>query len=557
MLRSIKIENFAIIDNTEISFRNGLTVLTGETGAGKTIIIDAINLLLGERASLDMIRHGSSKAVIEGNFSVNPFQSKRISASLDIDIEGEVKIVRQLLASGSSNLRLNGKSINLNSLKSITKYLIDIHQQHDTHRLFEPANYLDYIDNLGEIELSHYKEYLSDYKKLIRKYNNLLNINENMQEQLDYFEFQLEELRNADLDVNEEVLLIEEENKIKNYDKIYKSLNDAYIYLSESNVLENIYSARDKLESISSIEEYTDLSEGIGSIYYEVEELSQSLKDKVGELDFDPARQEYVMSRLSEITKLKRKYKKDVPDLIQLKEDLEERIEAFSNKDAELEKLETKIQTAHSKLVEESVKVSKLRRSVAIKLEEDLQSQMSDLYLPKASFKVQFNLYDLEDIFDTTNFYDNGVDEIDFLITTNIGEPLKPLNKTASGGEISRIMLGLKTIILKSQGLSTVIFDEIDSGISGQVAHSIAKKVKLISENTQVLLITHLPQVAAIADHHIFVSKSESAGRTISKSKYLNKSGRIKEIAKMLSSKDITEIALANAENLINEYTIG
>ncbi|XMB87260.1 DNA repair protein RecN [Mycoplasmatota bacterium WC44] len=556
MLESIHIKNFAIIDNTEIEFKNGLTVLTGETGAGKTIIIDAIGLLLGERASLDMIRHGESKAVLEGVFT---FENPKVKEKLNeygIESEEKIIIVRQLLASGKSTLRVNGTSVTLNVLKDITKYLIDIHLQHDTHRLFDPSNYVEILDNFNDNNLlENYQPNLKNYKELLKKYNSLINSNFEMNQQLDYLKFQKEELDEADLNITEELELIETQSKLENFDKIYQNVKDAYSYLYDSKAIDNIYTAFENVSKLKEYsEEYKKSSNALENIYYELEEVVTTLKKNVDYLDFDPEKLSKVQSRLNEINRLKRKYGKSVDDLINYLDELKSKINAFENKDEAIDKIINEVKASHQILEKNALEIHEKRKKIAHKLQNEITAHLEDLHLAKASFVVRFNEINLKDPLKDAPFLNNGVDEIDFLISTNIGEPLKPLSKTASGGEISRIMLALKTILLKSQKLSTIIFDEIDSGVSGVVAHSIAKKVKLVSKNTQVLLITHLPQVAAIADHHIFVKKHEINGRTISVSKYLPNAERIYEIAKMLSNEKVSDTALLNAKQLLNEY---
>ncbi|QVK20304.1 DNA repair protein RecN [Mycoplasmatota bacterium] len=555
MLESIRIENFAIIDNTEINFKKGLTVLTGETGAGKTIIIDAIGLLLGERASLEMIRHGEKKAVIEGVFSFKNNKIKEKLYEFGIECEDKIIILRQLLASGNSTLRVNGTSITLSVLREITKYLIDIHLQHDTHRLIDPSNYIEILDGLDNIDLSNYKLSLEKYKKHIKVYNDLMNSNDEMNRQVDYLKYQLEELMDANLSVIEEEKLNEDEKKYKNFDKIYQNIKDAYTYLYDSNALQNIFSAKEKIAKLTEYSsDFKNSSESLENVYYELEEVINNLNKNLDYLDFNPEKLNMIQTRLNEINRLKRKYGKSVQELEKYLDELKTQINAYENKDESIEKILSKIESSFTNLILEVKNIRNKRMQVARNLESQLTEHLKDLHLEKADFKVLFNEVDLSDKLNSNIFSNDGIDTLDFLISTNTGEPLKPLNKTASGGEISRIMLALKTILLKSQKLSTIIFDEIDSGVSGSVAHSIAKKVKLISKDTQVLLITHLPQVAAVADHHLFVSKHEMNGRTISKSIYLDEKEKIYEISKMLSNEKITNTAIQNAKELLNEY---
>lgn len=554
MLESLRIKNFAIIENTEIDFKKGMTVLTGETGAGKTIIIDAIGLLLGDRASIDMIRHGENKAVIEGVFSITNQKVKDELRNLFIECDDKLIIVRQILSSGKSTLRVNDETITLSSLKKISRYLLDIHLQHDAYRLIDPTNYIELLDNFARVDLTRYTKLHKEYSTALTEYNKILNYASNVNQEIDFLMFQKEELDAANLNVEEEIELIEREQKLENFDKIHQNITDAFSFLDGA-TLNNLFSAKSELDKMSQYgKAYENYAKQIESSYYDIEDIKDELKREINELDFNPNELSRIQSRLQELNRIKRKYNLSIEGLIEKREEINTKIQTHEDKDYLVKEALKKVTTTYLELKEEAIKVTSLRKESALELQNGLMSQLEELHLPNASFEISFNEPNMKDELNNS-FYSNGVDEIDFLISTNKGEPVKPLSKTASGGEISRVMLALKTILLKSQNLSSVIFDEIDSGVSGKVAHGIAKKVKVISDNTQVLLITHLPQVAAIADHHLFVSKHIVNDRTISKSTYLDKSGRIEEIAKMLSNEAVTDSARHNASEIINEYT--
>lgn len=554
MLESIRIKNFAIIENTEIEFKSGLTVLTGETGAGKTIIIDAIGLLLGDRASTDMIRHGESKAIIEGVFSITNQKVKDALKNLFIECDDKLIIVRQILSSGKSTLRVNDETITLNSLKQISRYLIDIHLQHDAYRLIDPTNYIELLDDFTNADLTEYKDHLKAYSEAIKEYNSILNYSSNINQEIDFLKFQKEELEAANLNVEEEIELMEMQQKLENFDKIHQNLQDTYQYLNGTTA-NNLYSAKGELDKLSKYgENYENLAKVIESAFYDIDDVINELKSELNGLDFNPNELERIQSRLQELNRLKRKYNLSIEGLIDKLDDINRKIMSHEDKDFMVAEALKKVKTTFELLKEAAKALTTLRQQSAKELESGLMRQLEELHLSNAQFTIIFNEVSYDDPLKSSMFYTNGVDEIDFLISTNKGEPVKPLSKTASGGEISRVMLALKTILLKSQNLSSVIFDEIDSGVSGKVAHGIAKKVKLISNDTQVLLITHLPQVAAIADNHLFVSKRVIDGRTVSNSDYLDIEGRIEEVAKMLSNEAVTESALINAKEIINEY---
>ncbi len=554
MLESLRIKNFAIIENTEIDFKKGLTVLTGETGAGKTIIIDAIGLLLGDRASNDMIRHGESKAIIEGVFSITNQKVRDQLRNLFIEVDDKLIIVRQLLSSGKSTLRVNDETITLASLRKISRYLLDIHLQHDAYRLIDPTNYIELLDDFTKLNLTNYKKYYTEYNKAVSEYKKILNYSSNINSEIDFLTFQKEELEEANLNVEEEIELLDKQQRLENFDKIHQNIKDAFQFL-DGKTLSNLYSAKGEIEKLTQYSEhYENLAKTIESSYYDVEDVLGELKSELQGLDFNPNELSRIQSRLQELNKLKRKYNLTIEGLIQKLDDLNKKIQAHEDKDYLVKEAMKTVSLTHENLVKEAQIITSLRKSSAISLQEGLTLQLTELHLPNAKFAISFNEVDMTDNLKSSVFFPNGVDEIDFLISTNKGEPVKSLSKTASGGEISRVMLALKTILLKSQNLSSVIFDEIDSGVSGKVAHGIAKKVKLISEDTQVLLITHLPQVAAIADNHLFVSKHVVNDRTVSHSTYLDINGRVEEVAKMLSNEAVTPSALINAKDIIDEY---
>ncbi len=552
MLESIKIKNFAIIENTEIEFSRGLTVLTGETGAGKTIIIDAIGLLLGNRASLEMIRYNEEKAIIEGVFTSNNRKLFELMEENDIEVDQKIIITRKLTKNGTT-LKINGSIVLLSIFKNISKYLIDIHLQHDTHRLIKESNYLEILDSFSSYDFTEYKSSLIEYTKKLKEYNNIINSIDDAKKELDFYAFQKAELEKLSLNKDEEIELNERQIQLENFDKIYQNLSTATKCLKEKNAVANIYNAKNSLDNLSELDnEYKDFSKRLENIYYELEEVAINISDKLRSLEFSPYELSNIQERLSEIKKIKKKYGKDIGELVIYLEEINLKIDQLDGAEFAINKGKKMVESFYDKVALNAQNITIMRKKSALKLSRELIIHLGDLELSNADFKIIFNETKYADKFKNI-FKRDGVDEIDFLVTTNQGEPLKSLNKTASGGEISRIMLALKTVLIKSQKLSTIIFDEIDTGVSGFIASSIAKKIKIISESTQVLLITHLPQVAAQADHHLHVSKKIIAGRTVSSSKTLTKEERILEIAKMLSGDDITKSSLEHAKSLLEE----
>lgn len=556
MLTELSIRNFAIIDHVTLTFREGLTVLSGETGAGKSIIIDAIQLLAGGRASVDFIRHGEDKAEIEGLFSIesSSHQIYAIGKHYGVEIhDNEVVLQRLITASGKSICRVNGKLVTLAILKEFGKTLIDIHSQHETQSLMEPDNHIELLDLYNRDNIEEVKvEYLTLFEKLetLRKRYNELNENEQeMAQRLDLLEFQLNELEKANLVPNEDVDLEKERNQLINYEKIYKGVMEAYNALyGEQKGLEWLSIAQKSLEEISHYdEEIEKSSEALSNHFYMMEDLTYELGNFLEALEYDPDRLNEIESRLSEISRLKKKYGSSVSDIIEYMGSIEEEIEQIKNKDSHLQKLASEIEEIKLDAFLEAKQLHALRKEAASKLIQEVQDELKDLYLEKASFSVQFTP---ENVVENATLHKNGIDQIRFLISTNVGEPLKEIHKVASGGELSRIMLVLKKLFAKHQGVTSVIFDEVDTGVSGRVAQAIAEKIYQISNDSQVLCITHLPQVAAMADTHLFIEKNEMGNRTITQVAELTETEQINELTRMMTGTKITETAKEHAKEL-------
>lgn len=536
-----------------------MTALTGETGAGKSLLIDAIGLLLGDRATSNIVRTGEQKAVVEGIFKYNHPEITKLLNDFDIEVlDKELMIRRQITPSNNNIIKCNGQTISLSQLKQITNYLADIHTQHDTHRLINTETYIEIIDGFQKEETDRLLEaYHSDlviYKQELKELKRLQNTNQELNEKLDLMKFQKEELESYNLDINEEKELEEIVEKMSNFDKIFEALQSTKLLLDSNNAIDRLYDASKELESIASYNEaYTTIHERLSSAYYELNDMYEDLQKEIDSLDFDPRLLDQHQDRLHELEKLKRKYRKDLPELIDYLDQITRDINNVDHYDEVLLDQENRVKDHFNILKESASKITKLRRKTSSFIEKELISLLEDLELKDVEFKVDFLEKEFSDHMSSSVFMDHGVDEVDWLITVNKGEPLKPLSKSASGGEMSRIMLALKTLLASSLQLSLMIFDEIDTGVSGFVANQVAKKMQMISKNTQVICITHIPQVAAHSEHHLFISKYVEDGRTKSKIIELHDKDRIHEIATMISGETVTQASLESAKELLKQ----
>ncbi|GAA0458152.1 DNA repair protein RecN [Alkalibacillus silvisoli] len=563
MLAQISIKNFAIIDEISLNFSEGLTVLTGETGAGKSIIIDAIQLLAGARASVDFVRHNAEKASIEGLFFIDDTKHSAYSVMEQFDLpldkeEGSIVIERHITSKGKSICKVNGKLITLAVLKELGTQLIDIHSQHETQSLMNPERHIELLDFFEHEELEQSKEHYHElYKHLLslkKRYEELSNNEQEIAQRMDLLKFQYNELNDSQLQPGEDERLEEERSHLMNYERIYEGLNTTYESLSaENHALDFLGHAMSALEQLEDVDhDFEELSKQLKSNYYTLEELSFDIRNRLDQLEYQPNRLDEIETRLFEINRLKRKYGKEVDDLIKHMAKMEEELEQLENKDSHLQSLEHEIKEAEKDALTEADHLHKLRTKIAEKLTIAIQQELKDLYLEKAKFDVQFNTQEGHINWKNRNIklLKQGLDLIQFLITTNPGEPMKSLHKVASGGEISRIMLAIKSIFSKHQGITSVIFDEVDTGVSGRIAQAIAKKIHRISHESQVLCITHLPQVAAMADHHYLIEKDVS-GHTNTTVQKLSEKDSINEVGRMISGNEVTETTFKHAQELI------
>lgn len=554
MLKELSIRNFAIIDDISVSFQEGLTVLTGETGAGKSIIIDAVQLLTGGRGSVDFVRHGKKQAEITGIYFIDE-QAEQMNQKCqhyDIDIEEETVVLERMITNkGKSICRINGKIVTLAVLREFGQALINIHSQHDTTQLMDKKNHLTLLDAYQYEKISplklEYESAYNTYQDILRQYKRLSENDQEIRQRIDLLTFQLSELEEAELTENEDRQLEEERSQLQNFEKVYRALNGSYYALyGDAKGLEWVDVAQQELqEAVDVNDSIKSAAEELTNIYYQLEEVSFHLRDQKDSLYFDENRLNEIEARMSEIQRLQKKYGPTVDEMLKYQENIGTELHTLQHKDTHIEELEEELSEHKQIMLEKARKLHEQRVFIAHDLETAIQAELKDLYLENAAFSVHFE--PVEQLEPTVN----GTDVVTFLLSTNTGEPLKELSKIASGGELSRIMLALKKMFAKHDRIPTVVFDEIDTGVSGRVAQAIAEKMYQISTTTQVLCITHLPQVAAMADDHMLIRKEETASHTSTKIDVLNKSRKVEELGKMLTGTTLTKTAVEHSEQLL------
>ena len=550
MLLEISIKNFAIIEEISLNFEKGMTVLTGETGAGKSIIIDAMNMMLGSRATTDVIRHGAPKAEIEGLFTVE--NNRHLTALFEeqgLEWTDELIIRREILQNGRSVSRINGQMVNLSVLKAVGQHLVDIHGQHDQEELMRPQLHIAMLDEFGDTAFFQtkdaYRQTFEDYKRLRKQVVELQRNQQENKARIEMLEFQIAEIEAAALEVDEDLRLEQERQRLLNHKMIADTLTNAYTMLDaeEFSSLANVRSAMNDLESIEEYDPtYKELSSQLSETFYALEDITKRLEDVVDGLEFDGNRLMQVESRLDLIHSITRKYGGQVKDVLEYLAQITKEYSLLTGSDLSSEDLEKELKRLEKSLVTLAQDLSDQRHTLAQALENEIQQELADLYMDKARFQVRFS---------KAKFNREGNEAVEFYISTNPGEDFKPLVKVASGGELSRLMLAIKSAFSRKEGKTSIIFDEVDTGVSGRVAQAIAAKIHKIGQNGQVLAISHLPQVIAAADYQFYIEKISDEHSTVSTVRLLNREERIEEIAKMLAGEDLTEAARQQAEQLL------
>lgn len=543
MLKSLTVENFVLIDQCELNFHDGFSAFTGETGAGKSLLIDAIGLLTGDRSSSTLIQNGKDRALISGIFDMSKDTSKLdMFDEFHINDASNVNIVREIYLDGKNTIKVNGQTITIQKLKQFTNNLIDIHSQHDTQYLLNKSNHLNLLDEVVENKelINEVKQLYRHYDSLTKEFENALSTNYNERE-IEFIQFEIDEIKNANLVEGEEESLEQQLKEIQNFEKVYSSCEQAVNYFEEDEgVSAKLFKAINLLNGLNEIDTYQELNNEIKEKYYDLVDLFERLKDSVSSLEGSVEELDFIQNRLFEISKLKRKYGGSVSAVLKRLNESLQVIESYSNKEEYIAKMQKEIDIAYDKYIEKAEELSELRKNAAKSLETSIIEQCQDLMLTHAQFIIDFVRFDGNE---------KGIDDVEFLISLNPQEICRPLKQVASGGELSRLMLGLKTIFTSLQGISCVIFDEIDSGVSGKVATAIGLKMALLAKHAQCFSVTHLSQVAACAQTHYHVKKDIKDNKAIASIKELSEEERINEIA-LISNASLSDMSLQAAKEL-------
>lgn len=555
MLQTLYIENIAVIEKTSIDFNTGLNVLTGETGAGKSIVIDSINAVMGQRVSKEIIRTGEQSAFVSAQFTnINDFVRAKLENLGFSDEDGEVIIQRTINASGKNVCKINGKPASVAMLRQIGDCLVNIHGQHESYELFLPETHIDYIDSFGSCEkiLEEYKNQYDILKQIGKKLKKAdVDEGERLRE-IDLLSFQSEELVNADIQQGEQESLENERTALMSFEKINLLLNNAKMLLDgDENTdggLQSVDSAAVSLQKAAGYnEEYSALSDNITDIYYNLRDCADSVNDAINSLESDPMRLEEIEERLDLLNRLSRKYNCDCDELPQLAEKMQNQLSELLNYDKNFEELKAQYDIAYKNALAKAMQLSEKRKSAAKTFADKVKAEMSFLNMPNV---------ELVPSFEKCNLYEKGIDKVELLISANPGETPRPVAKIASGGELSRMMLAIKTVLSDSDSVDTLIFDEVDTGISGSASQKVGLKLKEVAQKAQVLCVTHQSQIASLADYHYLISKKVNNGRTYTDVSMLDRNGRIYELARINGGVNITKADLVHAESMLDENNI-
>lgn len=565
MLKSLEIKDYALIDHTEIGFGRGLNIITGETGAGKSILIDAMSLLLGERASVEVIRKGAQKAFVEGFFDVE--LNKKVRSLLEaneIEFQPDLIIRREISLKGSNRCFINDTPVALTLIKQLGDLLVDLHGQHEHQSLLRIESHIGFLDEYsGNSKLI--EEYQVFYKELNKKTSELKNLiskEESIKEKREIYAFQIKEIDSVSPSVGEDDTILNELNILENSEKLLELTEEVYtkLYDAEPSVIDLLGETKHKLNQLSGIDKSFLESEGeCDSALAIVKELADSLRSYKSKIDVDPKEAEYKRERLGAINMLKKKYGGSIENIIEHRNKIGKDYELADNFSDAISKIQSEIKALQKSAGEAAEKISLSRKKSAAKIESEVIKSLNQLGISDSSFKVKISKTEADK--DSVDFIlfnnkkysysDTGFDEVEFYISTNIGEDVKPLTKVASGGEVSRIMLSLKTILAKSDKLPVLIFDEIDTGVSGRIAQKVGAALRDLASFHQIIAITHLPQIAGMANFHYSVEKKQIDDRTVSSIRQLDENERINEVAKLVSGEVLTKESIESAKQLI------
>ena len=536
MVTTLHIKNVGIIDDLSLDLNEGFNVLTGETGAGKTLIIGSLAILAGGRFSKEMIRNGEEFSFVEANF---------YCPDNELAIDNNIIVSREIHLNGRNSCKINGRLVTVNELKEFMSKILDIHGQHDSQLILNPMQHIIYLDKFigKELEdnLNKYKVKLAEYNTLKQELKNTYGEDQEKERRLDLLRYQYNEIEQANLKENEEEELEEKHKMMQNAEKLKDNLCEVDNELNENAVvaISNAIRSLEKIQDCGS--KYTEKLSILKSSYYDIQELARDLSYMREDVDFDEEERNQIEARLDLIYSLKRKYGNTILEILEYSSKVEEEIHKIENLDEYHKKIKAKINVLKQELLEIANNMTNTRKKYAKELSTKINKELKDLEMPNARFEIQVDTAD--------KFYETGIDEVEFMICTNIGEELKPLVKIASGGEMARIMLAIKNVLADVDEVSTLVFDEIDTGISGKASKAVAEKMKSIAKSHQVICITHLPSIAAKGDHNYYISKQTKENKTYTQIKKLSEEETIEEIAR-ISSGEVTEIAKAHAQEL-------
>ncbi len=555
MLQEITIDNLAIINHLTLAFGQNMTVLTGETGAGKSIIIDAVGLLAGARGSQELIRQGTDKLEVQGQFLIpNDPQYSELLDQLGINHEDRTVIIsREIHRNGRNTIRANGTLINTTILRKIGAPLVDIQGQNDNQRLLQPDQHLPMLDHFAGADvqklLQQYQEHYHQYRKLKKTLATKQANEQQWAQRLDMLRYQVQEIQSADLKADKEDALISERDRLDHFQQIQNTLQQLAAILNggeSAPVLDQLATAMDAVNEITQFDDnYADIGKALEDSYYSLQDVANQSSHELDGLEFDEERLNEINTRLDLINDLERKYGDTVPDILAYYNKIHHELADMEGTVDSNDELEEQLATVVKQLEELGNQLSEQRKKVAKDLEKRVHHELSALYMEKVVFKVHFAKVPVH------SFTPTGIDDVEFYIQTNPGERMGPLAKIASGGELSRVMLALKTIFTEQADVTSIIFDEVDTGVSGRVAQSIADKIKVIADHSQVLCITHLPQVAAVAQHQFLIQKQVHDQRTTTTVTKLNHQERVDELSRMLAGEKITKLTREHANELL------
>lgn len=535
MLNHLSIKDFAVIENTSVDFNDGLNIITGETGAGKSVVIEGISLALGARADSSFIRTGCSKAIVQ----------------LVGDLDGEdIIISREISSNGKNICKLNGEIVPLSQLKETCQKLADIHGQYDNQFLLNPENHIFFLDQFGKAKVQPIIDQVSalykDYAQKKQELSTLLKNEREMKQKLDYYEFQLKDIDSLNLKTGEDEALEEEVNLLQNSEKIYGNLDDVYhsVYGQQDSVLDNLYASLKALEEISSFSKDIDeIKNTFSDTYYSLDDLKNTIRDLRDSISFSPSQLDAAILRLEQIKEAKSKYGNTIEEILNYRESINDILGDSIDFEHKKNRLYEEVKQTKELLLAKCGELTNMRKALALELEKLISRELIELNFNNANISINFKSLEEPTV--------NGLDDVEILISTNKGEDLKPLSKVASGGEMSRIMLAFKKITSAEDSIETLIFDEIDNGISGITASIVSKKLKEIAENHQIICITHLPQIAASGKTNYRIVKSEDNAHTYTTIQELSYDEKVNEIARLLGGINITDTTLKSAKELI------